>query len=265
MQKLDKGEYKGSVSQLNRSNGMLASITTYDPTTFNDAMHYHDNAHFGFTIGGLCLEKKKDTYQVLPGKITYYHAGEPHQAIKIIKPSLRINLEIENSFFEQYQISEHMVQLAADKNPDAKFLMLRIYKELLINDAFTDASTQMLFLEMVAHNEALENNSKLPAWVKIVQHYIHDNLNIKITLDDLSQAAGIHPITVSKHFPRFFHCTLGEYIRKLKIEKSLTLIKSESLSLTDLAYECGFFDQSHFIKTFKQLAGFLPARYKLLK
>src|ERR1700712_3435782 len=106
MQKLDKGEYAGSVARANRSNGMLASITTYNPAMLYGDWHYHDNAHFGFTIGGQLLEKKKEAFHVLPGKITYYHAGEPHQTLSIVKPSLRINLEIEHSFFERFLITE---------------------------------------------------------------------------------------------------------------------------------------------------------------
>jgi AraC family transcriptional regulator len=264
MQKLDQGEYFGQVAQVNKSNGLLASITTYHPAQFDGSRHYHSNAHFGFTIGGHSIEKKKETYHVVPGKITFYHAGEPHQAMRIIKPSLRVNLEIEQDFFSRFGITEAMVCLAADKNPDSKFLMIKIYRELLINDALTDTTNQMLFLQLVHHSEALENQAGIPGWVKVIRHFIGEHLDETITLCDLSQAGGVHPITISKHFPRYFHCTMGEYIRKLKIEKSLALIKSSGLSLTGLAYECGFFDQSHFTRTFKDLVGFLPTRYKML-
>jgi AraC family transcriptional regulator len=51
-------------------------------------------------------------------------------------------------------------------------------------------------------------------------------------------------------------------MRRLKIEKSLYLLKDSSFSLTEIAAECGFSDQSHFIRTFKQLTGFLPNSYK---
>jgi AraC family transcriptional regulator len=51
-------------------------------------------------------------------------------------------------------------------------------------------------------------------------------------------------------------------MRKLKIDKALSLVKSGEESLTSVAYECGFADQSHFIRTFKQMTGFLPAMYQ---
>jgi AraC family transcriptional regulator len=51
-------------------------------------------------------------------------------------------------------------------------------------------------------------------------------------------------------------------MRKLKIERSLEMLKTPGIRLTDVAYDCGFFDQSHFTRTFKQLTGLLPAQYQ---
>ena len=73
----------------------------------------------------------------------------------------------------------------------------------------------------------------------------------------------LHPVTLSRQFHNYFSCTLGEYIRKLKIAKAITLIKSTKNPLTEIAYQCGF-DQSHFIRSFKQLTGFLPMSFRKL-
>jgi AraC family transcriptional regulator len=40
------------------------------------------------------------------------------------------------------------------------------------------------------------------------------------------------------------------------------LLNEPDASLSGIAYACGFFDQSHFIRTFKELTGFLPAQYQ---
>ena len=53
-------------------------------------------------------------------------------------------------------------------------------------------------------------------------------------------------------------------MRKLKVEKALTLIKNTSSDLTEVALTCGFADQSHFIRTFKQVIGFLPRQFQKL-
>lgn len=53
-------------------------------------------------------------------------------------------------------------------------------------------------------------------------------------------------------------------MRKLKVEKSLRLIKAARLSLTGVAHERGFSDRSRFTRTFKRFTGFLPSQYKKL-
>lgn len=50
----------------------------------------------------------------------------------------------------------------------------------------------------------------------------------------------------------------------MKIEESLRLIEDSPGSLTKIVYECGFYDQSYFPRTFKKMTGFLPNRYAKL-
>lgn len=263
MQILEKGQYSGKVTGTLSTAGLLASITAYDGDNFNNALHYHDNAHFSFAIEGGCVEKKKEPYEITPGHITYYSAGEQHQVLKVPKPTKRVNLEIENGFFEQFGITDCAARQAVTHNPDAKFLMVKIYHELLTNDLLSEVSIQMLLLQLVAQQKH-SRYMAAPAWVGTVREFLHANSDDTVTLGTLSAISELHPVTISKQFPKYFSCTVGEYKRKLKIEKALSLVKSNPVSLTDVAYECGFFDQSHFIRTFKSLTGILPAHYQKL-
>ena len=261
---LKKGQYSGNVTEICGEAGIIASITAYNEDTFNGSLHYHDNAHISFVLQGACIEKKKTSYDRMPGKIIYYSAGEPHQVMHILKPSRHINLEIEPNFFEQYNVSDTALNAATTKNPDAKFLMIKMYKELLAKDDFSTVSIQMLLLNLVQETKKLQYEKKIPSWIKIVIELLHEHWDETITLQQLSTAANIHPVNISKYFPIYFSCTLGEYMRKLKIEKALGLIRSSPVSLTDVAYKCGFADQSHFIRTFKAYTDFLPAAYQKL-
>jgi AraC family transcriptional regulator len=98
------------------------------------------------------VEKKKDSYEIVPGNLTYYSAGEQHQVLKIAKSSHRINIEIFQSFFSQFDISDNLARQAITKNPDAKFLMIKMYHELLENDSFSDVSIQMLLLQLISQD-----------------------------------------------------------------------------------------------------------------
>jgi len=264
MQTFSKGEYSGQVVNVSSEGGITASITTYEHNNFNQALHYHDNTHISFVLHGGCQEKKKDRYERLPGKLTCYYAGEPHQVVNVADQSRHINIEIEPGFFRDQEVDENSMFAALSSNPDAKFLMLDIYREIVAGDEFSTPAIQLLLLNLIHDADKFKSDDGLPLWVNAVKERLHENWNEKISLHELADTANVHPVTISKYFPKYFSCTLGEYMRKLKIEKALSLVKSPEASLTSIAYQCGFADQSHFIRTFKQLTGFLPASYQKL-
>jgi AraC family transcriptional regulator len=263
MQVLEKGEYVGNIQTRFNERGVIASVSSYNGNRFNDSWHYHVNAHISFVLKGGRSEKKKDRYECLPGKAIFYRAGEPHQIINMHN-STHINLEMDDSFFKQYDMDEQVLGGIIPQTPDAQFLMLKIYKELLAADQFTSTSIHMLLLDFLHRSENWRDTASVPPWLKDVHTLLHDRWDEKISLADLSNAVDIHPVTISHYFPKYFSCTLGAYMRKLKVEKAMNLLNAPDASLSAIAYECGFFDQSHFIRIFKEFTGFLPAQYQKL-
>ncbi len=61
-------------------------------------------------------------------------------------------------------------------------------------------------------------------------------------------------------FKRYVFQTLSDF-KKIKRFQSVLNNSNKSTSLTSLAYECGFSDQSHFIKDFKYITGLTPKQY----
>ena len=67
-----------------------------------------------------------------------------------------------------------------------------------------------------------------------------------------------------KQFERLFNELVGanpkEYARIVRFQKSLKLLQhySEDINQAQLAYQCGYADQSHFIREFKQFSGYTP-------
>ena len=103
---------------------------------------------------------------------------------------------------------------------------------------------------------------KSPRWMHRLDELLNEKWNEPVTLKELSVSTETHPVTISKNFRKYFSCTLGEYMRKLKIDRSIPLIKNSNMSLTDIASHCGFADQSHFTRTFLRTTGFLPKEFR---
>jgi len=263
---IEKVTYLENAGVKLRADGVMAGAKTFrNEGDYTVAKHYHENLHVSFVLQGGVLDKRKTREtERSPGEVMFFHAGEPHQTFIKSFPTKNINLAIEHEFLQNNLATEAAVESAVDTNPQAKFIMLKIYQELVSEDGFSDCSIKMLLLNLIHANSKIESRSTRPRWINVVADLTRDKWNEALTLKDLSEAAGVHPITVSKHFPTYFSCTFGEYMRRLKIERSLYFLKVSSFSLTEIAAECGFSDQSHFIRTFKQLTGILPNKYKKL-
>jgi AraC family transcriptional regulator len=262
---LDRGCYLGHVANMCNADGIIISTTIYEKEALTSQAHYHENPHLSFSLqGGSKVKRIGKETELVPGDIEFCYAGETHQTIQKIFPSKNINLEIDIDFLKKHEIPEATVHKAIAQNPDGKFLLLKMYKELMANDNSSSTSIRILFFDLISKFEKPTPKTNVPFWVTQIHEFMHEHWNKKITLNDLSIATNLNPITISKHFRKYFSCTFGEYVRKLKIEKSLAMIKSRK-SLTDIAHECDFADQSHFTRTFKQLTGFLPKHYERLK
>ncbi|HEY0677432.1 MAG TPA: AraC family transcriptional regulator [Chitinophagaceae bacterium] len=94
------------------------------------------------------------------------------------------------------------------------------------------------------------------------------NINKNYTESSISTVASQHGIT-----PRYLHKLVYQYtglspkaLNKInRFQLSLRLISQNEESLTSIAYECGYFDQSHFIRDFKSFTGMTPSEYLVNK
>lgn len=259
---LNRGRYLREMVKLPHIKSNIY-VTTHLETASTDLLHYHETAHLSLILnGGIVDRRKTSEAKRISGELMFFHAGEVHQSIFNSFPVKNINIELELDFFSENNSTETQLSLSVAKNPKTKLSILKIYKELSANDEYSDISIEMLLLGLIDSKNASEKAR--PKWVNKVNEILHDKWNEEISLTDLAMVANVHPKTISKHFPKYFACTLGEYRRQIKVEKSLSLIKSSKLSLTEIAYQCGFYDQSHFTGIFKQLTGFRPKQFQKL-
>ncbi|MBW8683096.1 chromate resistance protein ChrB domain-containing protein [Chitinophaga rhizophila] len=108
-------------------------------------------------------------------------------------------------------------------------------------------------------------SSKTPEWVAELKSLIQDQIdtNLSITLKDLSKDLDVNPSYLSREFSKYFdNLSYGEYIRKLRIDRAVDLLKTSKYSLTEIAYLTGFSDQSHFTRIFRQQMGETPSQFK---
>ena len=95
-----------------------------------------------------------------------------------------------------------------------------------------------------------------------VRELLHEHLTDTPSLREIGKIVNIHPVTLSKEFPKYFHCTMGDYIRNLRIERAIILLSRKGLTIDEVSFQCGFYDTSHFTKLFSKNTGLTPTQYR---
>ena len=112
---------------------------------------------------------------------------------------------------------------------------------------------------------ASEIKGGLPRWrLHRVLEFIEEHLNDDVSLSELSEAAG----NLSRyHFARLFKQSTGyspyQYFTRQRIRRAQSMLRNKKLlSLGEIAFECGFRDQSTFSRVFRQVIGSTPKAYR---
>jgi AraC-like DNA-binding protein len=124
---------------------------------------------------------------------------------------------------------------------------------------------EFLLLEVFNKYLKQQGSKKAPAWAKEIKEMIQDQIdtNMSLSLQQVSEELKINPAYLSREFSRYFeNLSFGDYIRKMRIEKSINLMETTDYSLTEIAYLTGFSDQSHFNRIFKKQMGMRASEYK---
>lgn len=107
-----------------------------------------------------------------------------------------------------------------------------------------------------------EWKKKKQALVKDVKKYLSENINIKISLDDISRHFMVSSSTMKTVFKEVTGEGVITYFRNLKIETAKYLLEEGYESVEEIAMRLGFDTQGYFSRVFKQVTGKTPSEYK---
>lgn len=266
MKFLQTGHFFGETNQRIYLNGITLTDTEYTHKYVD--WHFHENAYFTFILQGKLIEgNKKETYTCANGSLLFHSWQEPHYNIKPEGYTRGFHIEFNKDCFAEFDFDINSLQgNFIIENTDIKLLLYKIFRETKTIDNLTATSIEILlcetFWKMIRFRETLQKPR--PLWATKLKEILSESYADKLSLINLSHELNIHPIHLSRTFSKYFHSTFSEYVRKIRIEKSLALLPDKNLTLTEIAHRCGFADQSHFLRSFKEINGVKPSEYRKL-
>lgn len=232
--------------------------------------HYHDDTWVVFTFtGSFALTMRSAENLLTPRSLLYVPAGEAHANvfgsqgagvfITAIDPVwIGDRLEIVSSEAERPRIGP------------AGFLQelaLKMYREFRSPDGLSDLIVEGAFLELLGRwfREKFPKDAGAPSWLRQVRRMLQDSFRNSVSLNQVAQVAAVHPSHVAREFHRVYGMTIGEYVRKLRVEfvaERLVCSRKDTDSLTDLALSAGFSSHAHMAAVFKRVLGMTPSEYR---
>jgi AraC family transcriptional regulator len=231
--------------------------------------HCHANAYLTLVLSGSYREKHAyREFQWREGALHLLPAGERHEnQFPTAVRCLRVKFEeraIERLGDEYRALLSEPREISG---PLSGWLANRVVQEFRAKDDVASLAMEGVLLEMLAESARCSegrSSSAAPAWLRHVRERLDESYLLAPSLTALAESAGVHPVHLSREFRRRYRITIGEYVRKLRIEHASDLLSKTTMPMAEIASTCGFADQSHFCALFKKHSGITPAKFRNL-
>jgi AraC family transcriptional regulator len=142
----------------------------------------------------------------------------------------------------------------------------RVTAELAIADDLSPLATDGLVQTMLATAARAwaprRHHPHPPGWLLSAQELLHARFRERLGLAEVAAAVGVSPWHLARTFRAHFRTTLGEYVRRLRVEWAAERIARTEMSLSEVAIAAGFSDQSHLTREFVRCLGVRPGEWR---
>lgn len=195
-------------------------------------------------INGYKVKYSDNDIYIIPPYVPHY--------ISLAKDVKMLSLCIGISFFEQYKSDD------AQKILDTFLKKLSIYNSIPLQIEKLLCCIKSIYEFKKTQNLEFEND------IKELANKIVSNPEQKLSLDELAKTSCISKYYLLKKFKQNIGLTPHQFHIQNKIRNAQNLLSNKK-SILDISIEMGFYDQSHFDKSFQKIVGISPTEYILSK
>jgi AraC family transcriptional regulator len=256
----------GTVVAMRRVPGFQV-IENHYPAGLELSNHRHEHALLSYVLAGPYAESYGNTSSVIhpPRALRFLPAEQNHSNV-FDEGTHCLIVEVEPEALKR--VEEHSKALDRPgeiQGINSTWLAQRLYHEFRQGDELALVSLEGILLEMLvegARHSGADRVAMIPRWLHIAREYLEQNFLRPVSLAEIAAAAGVHRVHLSREFRRYFSTTVGEFLRRKRIQHACHLVSTTETALAEIAMTCGFSDQSHFSATFRRQIGLTPARYR---
>lgn len=151
------------------------------------------------------------------------------------------------------KVGERLNDLVYMNNFEKITSFLTILQTLAITDEYTNLNAGNLAIEtQVSDNDR----------IKVIYRYVNENFKETITLEEVATLINMTVPAFCRYFKKITKKTFINFLNEFRVVHACKLIAEEHHTITEVCYECGFNNFSHFAKNFKKITGKTPSNYR---
>jgi len=254
------GQFYGTTVRTTTFAGFVLADTAYGPG-MRIGRHMHERPYVSFLLRGSYTERyANQTRQCELGTVLVHPAGESHTNQFNQNGGRVLSLEIPSGY-----CGPDPRCLATDDAAEAyqlANLMSRLGRELAFGDDSGMAIEGVAFELAGILERAFAPEQQPPSWLREAVALLHERFCEPLSLQEISAAIGVHPVHLARTFRAVRHCTVGDYLRYLRVEFARRKLAESSMPIVEIAHRSGFSDQSHLGRVFKRQTGMSPSQFR---
>jgi AraC family transcriptional regulator len=187
-----------------------------------------------------------------------------------IEPKLLAKTALELDCLNSDRLELQPISLQADPTLQALALQFKqeIHNNALGGECYSESLANLLNIHLLRHyctsNPILRphNGGLSSRQLQQTIDYIQAHLDAKLSLDTLATELNLSVYHFCKLFTRSMGIPPYKYILQQRVERAKQLLNRSPRSISDIALDCGFANQSHLNRHFTRLTGITPKKYR---
>lgn len=254
--------------------------------------HYHNSYEILFLVSGACnvFVKNRD-YQLKQGDLLLINKYHIHKVIYVDKESFyhRYVTYFKDSFLQKFTAQKVLTDVISTLyqkthpkitlDPSQIKTLTCLFKNILLEEKQKKINYQYLisslFFEVLilihrysqlnGHHCSKKTHDQIESLSReeTIIAFIDDNYNKSLSLDIIAKELSISKYYLSHYFKKKTGFTIIEFINNKRILEAQKLLTSSNYSITEVAYQVGFNNSTHFGRVFKELTSIPPSEYRV--
>ncbi len=263
---LPSGCFNGNPSRARSAAGLRLTEISYSPGTEIRA-HAHELPYFCLVLKGSYGERfGSHVRQAEAPDVLFHPSGEVESQTFHQNGARCLAIELGPQFMDR--VTDYLSLLESSGgfvSGHPAWLAPAVYREFRNQDEISLLAIEAAVLELtVAAVRCCRapDDRHAPPWLATIDELLRERFMERLTLTDISAFVGVHPALVARLFRKFRGMSIADFLRRQRIDFAWRQLAKENLSLSQIALEAGFCDQSHFSRVFKRLTGICPSQFK---